>query len=357
MSKLVFGAAFLVSLATVVITPSCETDFSLNGDYRITPVVFGLLDQSQSTHMFKITKAYLGDGDNLVYAKNPDSNYFALVNARVIEYLDNELTGREWTLYDSTITNKDTTGVFYGPEQKIYVFHEANLNELAEYELIIDINEGQHEVTGRTTLITGFSVSPQLSQPTYKITFNKNSPAVAADYKAWIFNVTEGLNAKDYNYKYTFNWTEHYLDGTAASFSLERNNGNKGQDKPSNPQVQTASYSGYDFFQWVDSQIPADDNVDYRIMDGLDLRVSVAHEDFAQYIDVAQPVTSIAQTKPVFTNVEGGLGLFSSRFIYNQYNFRLVKNSMRELCAGQFSGTKKFCSEFIEDATETWACD
>ncbi len=60
---------------------SCETEFSLNGDYEIIPVVFGLLDHTETTHMVKITKAYLGDGDNLLYAQIPDSSYFNSVEA------------------------------------------------------------------------------------------------------------------------------------------------------------------------------------------------------------------------------------------------------------------------------------
>lgn len=92
---------------------SCETDFSLNGDYEITPVVFGLLDHTKSTHIIKITKAYMGDGDNLVYAQEEDSNYFETVDARVIEFKNGNETGRSWQLHDSVITNKDTSGIFY----------------------------------------------------------------------------------------------------------------------------------------------------------------------------------------------------------------------------------------------------
>ena len=137
MRKFILGLTSIVSI--IALTPSCETDFSLNGDYKITPVVFGLLDQNNTTHMIKITKAYLGDGDNLVYAQNPDSNYFQQVDARIIEYVDSDPSGREWTLYDSTITEKDTSGIFYGPEQKLYVFQQPALNPDAEYEWQVEL--------------------------------------------------------------------------------------------------------------------------------------------------------------------------------------------------------------------------
>ena len=68
--------SFFTLLTVALGLGSCETDFSLNGDYEVQPVVFGLLDHKQGYHTIKITKAFLGDDDNLIYAQNPDSNYF-----------------------------------------------------------------------------------------------------------------------------------------------------------------------------------------------------------------------------------------------------------------------------------------
>src|SRR5690606_25148498 len=135
---------------------SCETDFSLNGDYQVQPIVFGLLDHKQDVHMIKITKAFLGDGDNLVYAQNPDSNYFEQVDGEVIEYLDGTATGRSSTLVDTIVTNKSTDGMFYAPEQQAYYCEEAKRDSTAEHELNIASNGGEQMVTGRTTRIDRF---------------------------------------------------------------------------------------------------------------------------------------------------------------------------------------------------------
>ena len=66
------NVSFIGLIALFLGVSSCETDFSLNGNYTPIPVVFGLLDHHDTTHIVKITKAFLGDGDNLVYAQNPD---------------------------------------------------------------------------------------------------------------------------------------------------------------------------------------------------------------------------------------------------------------------------------------------
>jgi len=350
--KLAFVSLFVLPM----LWTSCRTDFSLNGEYEVTPIIFGLLDHKADVHIFKITKAYLGDGDNLEYAQNPDSSYFTSVDARIIEYIDGDKTGREWQLTDSIITGKDTSGVFYAPEQKVYVFYESDLDSSAEYHFVAYLNESTDSVTATTELIKGFSVSSQLYFTSYKINFASNTISDDTDYNSWIFTVSEGLHGSRYNYQYTLNWTEFYSDNTNQSFSATRNNGDKEQVNPDVPGGQSASFGGLDFYLWVRDIIPDDPDVIRRKIDGIDLQIAVAHENLDQYMDVAQPVSGIAQVQPEYTNINGGLGLFSSRVVLKLNNFRLDKSSMRQLCVGGYTSTKLFCSSFIEDAAESYYC-
>ncbi|MGB0349470.1 MAG: hypothetical protein ACPGD9_06270, partial [Schleiferiaceae bacterium] len=50
-----------------------------------------------------------------------------------------------------------------------------------------------------------------------------------------------------------------------------------------------------------------------RIFKGIDVEIWAAADDYATYINVNQPSQGIVQEKPMFTNVDGGIGLFSSR--------------------------------------------
>ncbi|MBI3135015.1 MAG: DUF4249 family protein [Bacteroidetes bacterium] len=345
----------LAFLALPLLWSSCETDFSLNGDYEITPVVFGLLDHTKDVHIIKITKAYMGDGDNLVYAQEADSNYFTSVDAQVIEYKDGAETGRSWQLHDSIITNKDTSGIFYAPEQKVYVFYANDLDSSAEYELVADLNEGAHTINSRTSLIKGFALSNSVYM-LGEIAFAANTVVDAQDYKIWAFTVYEGLHGMRYSYKYTMRWTEYYADNSTQSFSQTRNDGDVYQSNPDQPSAQTASFGGLDFYQWVAAVVPDDPNVVKRKLDGIDLRVTVAHEELDQYLDVTTPVTSIAQVQPEYTNINGGLGLFSSRVVLDVAGFDLNKASRKELCHGQYTGTKLFCSSNPADVAESYYC-
>lgn len=337
---------------------SCNTEFSLNGDYEIQPIVFGLLDHTKDVHIIKITKAYLGDGDNLVYAQNPDSNYFQSVAGTVTEFINGDATGRSWSLTDSIITTKSTDGAFYAPEQKVYVFYESNLDSTATYELKLDLNNGAHEVTGSTELISKFRVSSQLYFPNFTIPFAPNTVSEDDDYSTWKFNVDEGNNGKRYNYKYSIRWTEYYQDNTQASFSATREEGDIFQEKPGSPGLQTANFSGLDFYNWVGQVVPVDPKVVNRKLDGLDLRVSVAHYEFSQYLDVGAPVTGIAQVQPEFTNLTGSRGLFSSRIVLDVPGLKLNPSSLEHLCTGangKVAG-RAFCSSYPEHMGELWYC-
>ncbi|MCG8576055.1 MAG: hypothetical protein MI810_14290 [Flavobacteriales bacterium] len=348
---------------------SCQTEFSVNGAYEITPVVMGLLDHGDSVHIIKITKAFLGDGDNLVYAKEPDSNYFQNVDARVIEYEgDGETkTGREWQLQDSMVSNKDTDGIFYAPEQKIYYFEANDLNEEYQYEIVADLDEGAHSFNAKTGMINGFSISSPAVFSSDRINFNGATVNGDDDYKAYKFTVNEALNAGLYNYKYIFRWREYYLDGSSQDFELERIDKDVTQEVPQQANSHSAFFHGLEFFRWLGGYentagqqqpgvITYDENVDRRMVLGIDIRISIAHSDLVQFMEVTKPQTGIAQSQPEFTNINGGLGLFSSRHIYELKNYRLSTNSMKELCQGQYTATLQFCSQFPEDASESYAC-
>lgn len=335
---------------------SCETDFSLNGDYEVQPIVFGLLDHTQDVHMIKITKAFLGDGDNLVYAQNPDSNYFEQVDATVVEYI-NDVETRSWTLQDTIVTDKSTDGVFYAPEQKVYYFIEPDLDSTAEYELTIDINSGEHVVTGRTALIDKFKLSGTVLNPQYKLQFAPNTVDNNDDYYIWNFTVVEGMHAARYNYQYTINWRETYSDSSTVDYSATRDNGDVFQTfSPTNPSVHEPIFQGLDFYLFVASVVQQDPDVVKRQFLGLDLKVSVAHEDLNTYMEVSEPVTGIAQVQQAFTNLTGARGLFSSRVILEKNNFQLNAASMKELCNGQHTGGLGFCSDYPEHTAEWWSC-
>ena len=56
--------------------------------------------------------------------------------------------------------------------------------------------------------------------------------------------------------------------------------------------------------------------------------MTVGSEDLNTYIKVNKPITGIVQERPQFTNINNGIGLFSSRYTKVRYGFPLTSSSI-----------------------------
>ena len=61
----------------------------------------------------------------------------------------------------------------------------------------------------------------------------------------------------------------------------------------------------------------------------MDVEIWAAADDYATYINVSQPSQGIVQEKPLFTNIDGGIGLFFSRAV------RIQENAVEHVFHGQ----------------------
>ena len=76
-SSLLILAVILFSLA------SCKKTLTVNAEWKDVTVVFGLLDQTESVHYVKVTKAFLGPGDALQFAAISDSSNYDSLSLQV----------------------------------------------------------------------------------------------------------------------------------------------------------------------------------------------------------------------------------------------------------------------------------
>ena len=68
------------------------------------------------------------------------------------------------------------------------------------------------------------------------------------------------------------------------------------------------------FFAMLKSRLDIDETVERRLV-SYDLVFYGISDDFNTFLSVLQPSTTIVQKKPEFTNVDNGLGIFTSRNI------------------------------------------
>lgn len=349
---------FLLVLATTI---GCKTDFSVNGEYEETPIVHMLLDPHDEFHFLKLNKTFLGDGNANTFASVPDSSYFDKVDAKVEEVINGNVT-RTWELYDTLIENKEP-GNFYYPQQKLYCFKADDLNEDATYRLDIEIDNGRHVITGETKLVQGMNISfPNVNQ---QLGFAE-SDVPKNGYRTQSISFSQGTG-DIFNGKIRFDYIETTDSGNEKKSILW----DLGSISKEDITVSTPSFAagGELFYELVGNTIEVNDAVTRRTPYAFELIITGGSEDLNTYILVNEPTSSLAQNKPTFSNITGGLGIFSARTTVTQFKYvqnpsnpnvrALSVNSTKELCKGQYTGTLKFCSNHVNDIAQGYdfACN
>lgn len=362
-------------ISFVVVFSACNDDIDLNGNFRETPVIYGIIDQADSVHLLKITRAYIGPGNSLEYALIPDSSYFPYVDAKIYEIIAGGDTARTWTLIDTTVFNKEEDGIFYAPEQKLYGFYTNSMDNSdnptgqpllpnATYKLDVQINNGDLRVTAETQIVDGVYSSD--GTITKRFGYAENAAATGL-YKSTGLTVypgsarlIEALLIPRY---------EEFNAGTSQGFDSFI--WGLGEREITVPGTQTFTMNGEAFYQLMKASCDASSNtVDKRNLISISIKVVGGSDELYNYMSVNQPSSSLAQSKPTYTNLnvtEGHevIGLFSSRQTYeyeipfiaaNQFVRCIDKNSTFELCQGPITGTLGFCSQHVGDLTENYSC-
>ena len=352
----------LLLLASVLSFQSCNEDVNLIGEFEETAVVYGLLDKSDSVHMIKINRAFIGPGNSIEIAAIPDSNYFENLVVTVEERVAGSLQ-RTWTLNDTLVANKDEGGIFFAPEQKLYFFEtptSAPLLDDAIYKLHIDVNNGEFEVMAETEIVSGMS-SPTVSGQNFSFRFASNP----SDYRTANVDVSIG-NA----YLVNTTLTTNYRDWTGGSYvdkSFSWNLGEK-ETTPTNNTFVTENFAapGQTFYNLMASSCASGSpSVDKRTFVSFDVVITGGALELYNYIIVNKPSSSLAQSKPTYTNLTATndhtvIGIFSSRqtlrinkpfyFSAGQAYIRgLDQKSTQELCIGAITGPYLFCSDHPGD--------
>ncbi|MFA7274550.1 MAG: hypothetical protein WC044_11805 [Crocinitomicaceae bacterium] len=352
---------------------SCNEDVQLATEYKEVPVIYGLLDQSDSLHFIKINRAFIGPGNAFDIAQIADSNYFTNVNAKIEEVINNTVV-RSWTLRDTTLYTKSTNGLFYAPENKVYYFDTKTnpLLENATYRLTVDINEGKLIVQGETRLVSGFATqiganTSVLSNNNLTLKFAKD-PGELISTSIWcqagtaaFGNVSLDIEISEYR---GTDSTHIHVPWVVSESTVANNK-------------ITGVALGQTFYDLVKSKLTNDNTIDKRNFEGFRVTYTGGADELYKYILVNKPTSSLTQSKPTFTNLtvtEGYsvVGLFSARNVFSiyipfinpdsQYIRCIDANTMRELCQGAITGNAYyFCSQHPIDNSSSnpkpYACN
>lgn len=326
----------LIGLSALVFFFSmCSTEIELLDDWKETTVIYGLLDQNQPTQYIRIQKAFLGPDNAYTMAQQYDSiNYVNSLDVR-IERIYND--GIESTIYlqPDTFYNKQP-GDFYAPMYVVYSFDQpANwFNAAYRYRLVVYNSSTQNQADATTRVIETFDITyPNFStigfasnNINYKVELRWEGVAGAKLYQLVMFFQYQET---DINSVVTTKLTPGWVIGTVESESI------------SSTTEKSLKFEPDGFYRFIAQHVPVDPNVIQRESDSVIFHVYACGEELYDYMAINGPSTGLAQEKPIYTNINNGLGVLSAR-TSTKRAYVLPNQSLDSLSRGRFTCELKF---------------
>lgn len=304
----------------------CKNDFEVNDDWKDITVVYGILNQNEDTNYIRVTKGFLGVGDAGAMAQVKDSLYYKNVNVILEEWSNNIL--------HNTFTLRDTTYIRYNSvfnDTNIVFYTTASLSPNYTYKL--KVLEGGKEITSETPLLEN-------------VDFIRGSSSINLhDQISREINWYTKPNEKIFEVKMRFYYYEVYNDNTQKKDSI---------DIPL-PETQASTISGNEklsivisanyFLYYVGSLIKDNPDVHHRIVADscFTFTFLIGSEKWYTYMLVNKPTLGMVNDKPVFTNINNGIGLFTSRLsMVIPYKYRTTNRTVDALSLSSFTQNLKF---------------
>lgn len=340
---------FLYLLLAAALFAGCDTDLKLTGEYKDITIVYGLLNQNDTVHVLRIQKAFLGEQDALIMSQIADSNYYDTTKISVKLVDDNNA---EIPFQPEVTQNKDPGDFYYGQNEILYK-SSVTLSADREYQLVIEKADPGESTTSTTPLVQNFPISKPDVAPQAKINF-LTSQTTYFNYPVLWNSAENGIRHRltvRFYYREvnltTLDTVHTYIDWVQAVDDASSAEGGESMQR---------QLGGEEFYRFLESNIPVDNNVKRIIgrgiekigptaTDHLDFIIDVAGEEFYNYLELNKPSIGLVQEKPAFTNVTNGLGIFSARFSKTVPNKELSTPSIEELKSGPYTIDLNFVQE------------
>lgn len=297
---------------------SCDNELDVAADWKEIAIVYGAINPSVDKNYVRIQRAYLDENTSaLAFSSLKDSLYFDTLIVYVDEFQNGQFTQRmELSKVDGNLIGipKDT-GVFYSDENILY---ELNADIKASlfatdwsYRLTVQNPKNGYVATATATSLGDIQARSPISPTGGSVYISANQNHVVPV----IFQ--EGKHARAYRVAMNVVIEETKISNPSEKEikNLEWVMINSGETRElrgfndANYKVLSAG-----FFAMLKSRLDIDETVERRLV-SYDLVFYGISDDFNTFLSVLQPSTTIVQKKPEFTNVDNGLGIFTSRNI------------------------------------------
>lgn len=297
-----------MAIAVSLAASGCNNDLDVIAPYQQVPVAYGLLNPSSDTQYVRLQKSYLGEGNALVMAQQPDSLYY---DSSDVDMILQEIRAAAVT---KTFKFRALSGIFKEEglftDQGHYVFacplNGSKLDPAATYRLRIIIRSRGDTVSADTRIVEPLTQRTILSQAT-KINIADDDPYVVrfvTGRYGRIFGLIMRISYRETT-KLTQITSTKFIDWKLDNELSRTLNG--GEEL-------SFGLDGKKIFQFIGSRIKEDPTVQRSLFDfRAQFIFTTGTDDFFNYVQVNAPNNTVNYI-PDFTNLKGGAkGIFTCR--------------------------------------------
>ena len=301
-TRLLTATALALAAIGSLLAAACEVEFSPNAEWKDVPVVYCLLDQDDDTTWVRVERCFLGEGSIYDFGQIADSiNYpVGSIDVRLLSYRNGTLQSTE-SLNVAMRPREDSR--FASEPQPIY-YTDTRLDEGMMYKLeVLSTADGSTLATTDAIQLIINRNSQLVTRPSLHDIFKFLGRYGAEPACEIEWNQLDG--ARRYKPMVRFYYGElgdtHYVDIPCPTVLTGNNVGKLST-------ICTRS----DFLETIRLALKDDPNPK-EYLKYVDLYITACDENMSLYLTSVSSGITINQTTDVYSNIEGGLGVFAAR--------------------------------------------
>lgn len=323
---------FLACLGICFGFSSCENDIDLLEDYREIPVIYGLINPTDTVQYVRVQRAFLGEGNALVMAQESDSIYYNPADIKVS--LEKLTIGANTVIstqdfFVTTDIPKDE-GLFTDEDHYLFKLSTpTGLDDNYYYRIRFENMTTGKVVTASTRIIEPM-LFPAFSNSVKVNLANVNPYQIRFGSPKWgrVYGLIMRIKFNEYD---TLALT---YDSLQVDFKLKNitSLGTNGGEQ------MAFALKGEEIFKFMGSAIGPQQGAKKRVLSSFraDYLFTAGTDDLYNYIQVNSP-NNVVNYVPAFTNLSDGRGLFTCRYTTRVNNVQFNELTLDSILNGQYT--------------------
>ena len=303
---------------------SCKVEFSPNAEWKDVPVVYCVLDPDDDTVWARVQRCYLSEGNLYQYATVVDSNNYPegeigvhLLAWRGLRGSNNILTRTDvlmdrWILADTLRYGKPEGGFAGGSQPIFYCVPNDGLERDSNciFQLVVLKNSTGDTLAQSYTTLVGYG----------------SRTIRGGDTIEEVLTSPNGSRGREFGYRVgcrgELRWNTiprgRRYQPTITFFYRKRGDtlsvdipGSYVTDPNNNLTLSSSSITQNRFLSYIKNALRDNTDTLYTV-NNVDVNIAVCNEDLNAYLN-AQEAYGSAGNGQLYTNIEGGIGIFGSR--------------------------------------------